>query len=117
MWPLPIPDYSARDTYRTCISNARQDKREILDQYEQSVVEAAEHFDTACRRVSLHILESSAFGPPQSPEANVHAKELEGVYTRRMVDESGPGRPIYDALRAAAPYGRCPLCGQGRVST
>ncbi|WP_156771606.1 HNH endonuclease [Labrys sp. WJW] len=43
--------------------------------------------------------------------------EMEKVYTRRMAKIGAPGRDIYDAIFAASPGGRCPLCMQRSVAT
>lgn len=119
MWPLTPPTRSARDVYRQCISNARDTNRAILELYEDSVARAAEHYNQACRSQQLHTLASSDFAPPHPPMTDEAAKQdadlLENVYTQRLVGERGPGRHIYDELRASTR--RCPLCGIGFVAT
>ncbi|MFC8350805.1 HNH endonuclease [Streptomyces sp. NPDC057280] len=119
MWPLTPPSRSARDVYRECISNARPDNRAILDLYEDSVAQASDTYNQACRGQELHTLNAAAFRPPYPPltdeAAEQHADLLENVYTQRLVGENGPGRHIYNELRASAH--RCPLCGVGRVTT
>lgn len=119
MWPLPPPARSAGDVYRQCISNANATNRATLDRYEDSVAQAAEQYNRACQEQRLHTLHSTAFRPPHPPLTDEAAKEdadlLENVYTQRFAGEKGPGRPIYDDLRASAR--RCPLCGIGFVTT
>lgn len=130
MWPLPRPRQSARDTYLTCIGKARPDKQKILNQYVADVDSAARRFDLAARAAELHALNAAEFGPSRQCDAGheecdgdraeqgcVHAKELTKVYTDRMAGKRSPGRAVYDALCSAAPYGRCPLCGQRQVGT
>lgn len=47
----------------------------------------------------------------------VSCDDLVKVYTGRMAKKGASGRGYYDTLIASAPQGRCPLCGQPRVST
>ncbi|AZP22819.1 hypothetical protein EJC51_46375 [Streptomyces aquilus] len=119
MWPLTPPSRSAPDVYRQCISNANAGNRAILDLYEDSVAQASTTYDQVCRDQQLHTLPGTAFRPPCPPltddAAKQHADLLENVYTQRLAGERGPGRPIYDELRASAR--RCPLCGIGMVTT
>lgn len=115
MWPLPLPNRSAQDVYRTCISRANEGNQWVLNQYSSAVQVAAQDFEIACRTQSLHLLDAFDFQPPIV--APGHSKELEKVYTDRMSKKQSAGREIYDELRAAAPNGRCPLCGVGSVRT
>jgi 5-methylcytosine-specific restriction endonuclease McrA len=105
--------------YRQCISRANPANRATLDLYEDCVAQAAEQYNQACQEQRLHTLLGTAFRPPHPPLTDEAAKEdadlLENVYTQRFAGERGPGRPIYDELRASAR--RCPLCGIGFVTT
>lgn len=47
----------------------------------------------------------------------VSKSEMEMVYTQTFARKGGPTRDIYDAIRASAPGGLCPLCNQRPVST
>jgi hypothetical protein len=55
--------------------------------------------------------------PSQEKVGRVTKKEMEDVYTKRMVKKNGPGRAIYDKLMSSPRHGQCPLCGQRMVST
>jgi len=47
----------------------------------------------------------------------VSREEMESLYTRTFARKGSPIRDIYDAMRASAPGGLCPLCNQRPVST
>jgi hypothetical protein len=39
------------------------------------------------------------------------------LYNSKMAHAKSPGRAMYDEIKMAAPFGRCPLCGRGSVYT
>lgn len=47
----------------------------------------------------------------------VDGSEMEKIYTGTFARKNGPVRYVYDAIRASAPGGICPLCNQRPVST
>src|SRR4051812_14734046 len=112
MWPLPIPDDQVHETYRICIREIKdQDVKVRLEAAEAHVIWATVRFESAARSVSLHTLDPKEFGPA-SPEAR---KEMQDVYSNRLVRKDTAGRQIYDRLKLAAPW--CPLCGHRNVET
>ncbi|MDA8230959.1 MAG: hypothetical protein M0006_06445 [Magnetospirillum sp.] len=113
MWTLDRPEYSARVTFTTCISNVRDDGLKArLQGVTQAVVDASSAFDAAAQQQTLHEI-----GRQPVVGGIVTTAEMGKVYADRMVKKGAPGRHIYDDIIAAPPQGRCPLCGQRPVST
>jgi len=106
----PVDD--PENVFLTCISRVRDPalKARLLS-VKTDVKAASDEFEAAASTATLHLL---------LPQANVGAvskDEMSDVYTIRMAKKGTPGRPIYDRLMSAPAHGRCPLCGQGKVST
>lgn len=55
--------------------------------------------------------------PTATVNGQVSLAEMEALYTKTFMRKGGPTRAIYDAIRAGAPGGICPLCNQRPVST
>ena len=113
MWALPIPELSARTVYLTCISKSRPKAKTRLKALEEEVVNAADRFETAAAAAALHTLADLKVKPTDKADR----AELTKNYTQRMSRKGNPGRDEYDKLKAAAPLGRCPLCGHRDVET
>lgn len=83
-----------------------------MDAVENDVILASDEFEEAASTTTLHTL----------PETNgvggiVTTQEMVALYDRRFAPEGSPGRFIYDAIRSAPRFARCPLCGHGTVWT
>lgn len=113
MRSLPKPLLEARAVFEACISRVQDaDLRRRLQAATDVVAAEAAHFEAVAQAGNLHLL------PAQGAlNGNVQAREMEKVYTSRMARVNAPGRPVYDALLAAPPHGRCPLCNQRTVAT
>ena len=111
MWPLPLPNLTARETYQRCVPGIRPPLGQRLAGLEEEVVDASARFETAANAAALHTLDQSSFRPT-SPDL---AAALPRVYTDRMAKVGRPGRMIYDKLKMAAVV--CPLCGHREVTT
>lgn len=110
---LNKPVYDPGQVFLTCISHVRDsDLKTRLTSVEPNVTTDASTFDTAATMAILHQLH-----PGNDVGGIVTTDEMTKVYTQRMAKKGAPGRPYYDSLLAAPAYGRCPLCGQGTVST
>lgn len=83
-----------------------------LESIADDISDAADEYDRNAAIRSLYLLEEH-----EDVAGVVTRAEMEKVYTDRMAKEGTPGRPIYEKLKASAPYGICPLCGQRTVST
>lgn len=113
MRKLDKPVYDSGQVFLTCISRVKDaGLKARLTSIEPNVTAAANAFDTAASMAMLHQLQ------PQDNVGGIVSKdEMTKVYTQRMAKKDAPGRQFYDKLLAAPAYGRCPLCGQGAVST
>ncbi len=113
MRKLNKPTYDPGQVYLTCISHVHDPVLKArLASVEPNVTTAAINFDAAAAVAMLHQLH------PQIDVGGIVTKEeMSKVYTQRMAKKGAPGRPCYDSLLASPAYGRCPLCGQGAVST
>jgi hypothetical protein len=107
----PPPDV-ARDVYLLCISNVKEAvlKQRLTDIADEIAAAANEYSGKAAGPNFFEIPTHGAVGA-------VSAEEMGDVYTSHMTKKSSPGRGIYDRLKAAAKFGRCPLCAQGHVRT
>ena len=68
-------------------------------------------------RVLGHASELYTIPPTATVNGQVSRAEMEALYTKTFMRKGGPTRSIYDAIRAGAPGGICPLCNQRPVST
>lgn len=113
MRALPRPDFSAETVFRATISRVQDDDLKarlegcipeiILDSYD---------YDTKAAHAQLHLIQKKTH-----VNGNVTQKELEAVYTGRMVPKSGPGRTYYEKLRHPTDDGKCPLCDHLPIKT
>lgn len=113
MWRVRKPTVSAEESFETCISRIRNaDLKQRMEEIADSVIAAAEAYDTAAGVAQLHGIAAQS-----DVDGSVTAKEMTRLYDGRMVAAKSPGRGIYDALIASAEHGRCPFCGHRVVST
>lgn len=113
MWKITPPSHTASFSYQTCTSRIRNKQlRERLRDAEGEVVSAASSYETAAQSMELHTLNRADFSIPGVSDA-----EMIAIYKYRMAQKRAVARFIYDDLMLAAPFGRCPLCGQRSVST
>lgn len=113
MRKLSKPNDDPGEVFQTCISRvSKRGLKARLTSVEPNVIAAASAFEAAVSATMLHTME-----PQDGVPGVVTKKELSDVYTLRMAKQDAPGRAIYDKLLAAPAYGRCPLCGQGKIST
>jgi 5-methylcytosine-specific restriction endonuclease McrA len=81
-----------------------------LEAIEDIIVDTSDTFELAAMATQLHTLPHM-----NNIGGQVSTREMASLYDRRFARKGSAGRPIYDAIFAAAP--RCPLCGHGTVST
>lgn len=102
---LKKPDYSAKETFLTCISSIRdKDLKRRLTACKALIADAEAEFD------SKFVSQIHTIAKEKIVNGNVTAKELENVYNYKMVKKGSPGRPIYDKIISAPIHGICPLC-------
>jgi hypothetical protein len=113
MWTVQRPTESALDAFRAITSKLPAgDLRDRLDLIEGDIVQASDEFEVAAAAVALHTLSRT-----NGVAGMVTTSEMVDIYNRRFARKGSPGRAIYDAIRSAPEYGRCPLCGHGTVWT
>jgi 5-methylcytosine-specific restriction endonuclease McrA len=113
MRKLAKPSEHAEEVFLLCISRVQNSTLKTrLSNCKDLITEAAEEFDKKVTKGLLHTihLESLVNG-------DLTAKELEDVYTLRMVGQGSPGRSLYDKLKLTPTYGICPLCSHRTVTT
>ncbi|MFL0090077.1 hypothetical protein V3A08_14995 [Tenacibaculum maritimum] len=113
MRKLIKPKEDAIDIFSLCISKVqKQELKDKLEACELSIIDAVEVYDRKASLTELHTIERH-----DVVNSNVTQKEMEKVYTDRMVGQSSPGRVIYNRLLSSAPNNICPLCAQRVVNT
>ena len=113
MKSLNKPQINAKDTFSTCISIVRDaDLKNRLAACENLIIQAEDEFDNKITTGNIYTIAKE-----QIINGNVTAKELEKVYTQRMVKKDVVGRVIYDKLISAPKLGICPLCAHRLVET
>jgi len=107
------PNENPANVFLTCISRIKDcDLKRRLESVVDNISEAAGDYDHNGIARSFSDIEQ------HDNIANIVTKdEMVKVYTNRMAKKGAPGRSIYDKLKASAPQGVCPLCGQRIVST
>lgn len=112
MKKIDKPDINAKNTFETCISIVgNHDLKNRLSACKDLIEQAEVEYDSKATG-NLYTI-----NPEQNVNGNVTAKELEKVYTFRMVKKDVPGRVIYDKLISAPKLGICPLCAHRLVET
>ncbi len=112
MWPVPIPDYDAGETFSLCISRVRDPGlRARLNGAKPLVEAAATDYDARAQATELHLIATAAV------VGAVTAAEMKKVYDWRMARMKTPGRKIYDNLMVLPVGDRCPFCDQRNVTT
>lgn len=106
------PTDNVADVYLLCISSVDDPSlKSMLAGIETEIAVAGDDYrEHGVAGTFFEIAAHNAVG-------GVSREQLEDVYTARMARRRAPGRPIYDKLKAAAPFARCPSCGQGHVKT
>ncbi len=110
---LTKPNITAKDAFSTCISKVRDASLKAkLTACEGLISQAETEFESKITKGDIHTISKE-----KVVNGNVSTKELEAVYTGRMVGKNAPGRTIYDKLILAPKYDICPLCSHRQVST
>lgn len=113
MRTLPKPEECPKSVFLTCISRVRAaDLKAILLSIADTVNTDAESYDEKAEQALLYLVAES-----DDVDGIVTQAQMEKVYTGRMVAKKSPGRDVYDKIKAAAPHGVCPFCGQRSVKT
>lgn len=113
MWRVPRPEIDAQQLFIMCSGAANHENRARLVLLEQQVVFGAWLYAKAAASATLHPLKEQL---ENKPKDEADRDVLVANYKSRLL-KSRACRPYYEQLLAAAPYGRCPLCGHRTVST
>ena len=113
MRKLNPPIHSLTTIVALCANSIRDKKLAGRLQGAVSFLSAAE---TNYRTLG-HASDLYTIPPTATVNGHVSRAEMEAVYTQTFMRKGGPTRYIYDAIRAGAPGGICPLCNQRPVST
>jgi 5-methylcytosine-specific restriction endonuclease McrA len=100
------------EVFVLCISRVRNPNlRQRLQGIRHQIEDAAIEYELAAAETRLHeIARPDNIG-------GVNKAEMMAVYTDRMVPNTQPGRPVYNRILNNVPFGRCPLCDVGVVTT
>ncbi len=113
MRSLPKPNYKAGEVFDTCISRIRDSDLKIrLENCREEIISDSMDFEVKAKLAQLHLINQK-----KVVNNNVTVKEMEKVYTDRMVGEKAPGRSIYSKLRNPTGDDKCPFCAQRNIST
>ncbi len=113
MQTLPRPSFTVSDVFKASISKVRQkDLKDRLINCLPEIIDDAQKYEEKVTSAELYL-----FPKKTVIAGNVTAKELEKVYTYRMVPKNSPGRIYYNKLRYPQGSDKCPLCGQRPLST
>jgi hypothetical protein len=106
------PDINFSALYTQCIRRKHMAVRARLIATQQAAVEAAQRYETLGSTMTLY-----QFAHPPVPDGGATKDDFEGLYTVSFAGKKGPGRRVYDKIKASAARGICPLCGQRPVGT
>lgn len=113
MRKLDKPSESTDEFFRLCISKIRSvELSKRLAICENEVVNAAREYESKVAKAKLHTIIRK-----NNINGIITSKEMNDVYTYRMVPKKSPGRPLYDKILNSPAHGTCPLCGQRTVTT
>jgi hypothetical protein len=112
MLKVNSPQDPAEQVFLTCISRVKKKQlKSRLLRVRKLIAKEAVDFASSAANNTLHTL------TPKTNVGCVTRDEMANVYSMQMARKRGPGRHFYDSLIAAAPHGRCPLCGHRLVTT
>jgi hypothetical protein len=110
---IPPPTDDAGVVLKACASTVQDEPRRKAFLAIAPLVEAAAaEFASAAASARLN-----AIGAHQMVGPTITAADMVWLYENGMVRKGSRGRATYEALRASAPNGVCPLCGQRDAST
>src|SRR5262245_35077594 len=111
MYTLSKPAYAVTDVLATCISASADTNLVNRLNAVKGTIEASEPlYDSQATGSQLHvIIRRTGLG-------SVTKAELIALYNDHLSAPRGAARPVYDAIKNAAPNKLCPLCSIGSVA-
>ena len=118
MRALVPPSFDTKVVYQKCINSIRNEElRDRLNLVTSHILVAAEDYEQKAKAKQLYCIPPNNCKDDEIALGGVAKKELTDVYSSHMVGRAKPARAIYDSLLSQAPFGRCPFCDLGQVST
>src|SRR4051812_17284258 len=112
MHRLDPPKFGAKVVFSACISKIPDKKlKKNLTAICDEIALCDRRYRAAARKTELFTIAT------HDKVGAVSCADLKDVYTSHMAKKGAAGRHYYDRLRSLAKKGRCPLCGQPKVST
>ncbi len=106
MWAAEPPTATARDVALACANGLRdEDLRERL----RASIHALEANSATYQRMAIDGTLGS-LDEDYLVDSSLSADELRWLYDNRLAKNTSPARPLYNALLASAPRGRCVYC-------
>ncbi|MEP4094103.1 hypothetical protein [Reichenbachiella sp.] len=113
MKTIAKPIFDVAEIFTDCISIVRSEElKNRLTACVDLIVEASDELDSKVSTGNVHTIVTEKI-----VNNNLTAKELEKVYSFRMVKKDTPGRKYYDKIISAPVLGICPLCSHRMVET
>lgn len=113
MWCVDRPTFDAGETFAKCISRVRNtDLKHRFESVANYIAIEAAVYAKRAEAAELHLVNEAA-----NVEGMVTRDEMIDLYDQRMAGKNGPGRHVYDAIKALPKHGICPFCDHRPVST
>lgn len=109
---MPLPAVTPTDLLDACIAGITDPARSArIAGARAGLLQTAATYHGRATDRTLDLIPRVANVGPASDD------DLERLYKDHMSSTRGSARRFYDAIRNAAPNGKCPLCGVGQVRT
>lgn len=110
MWKVAAPTIPVTAVLAACVATIREPVRKAnFLAISDDLTKAATAFWTALETTTLHQL------PEMNAVGEMSKDDMVWLYDQKMVPAQSSARSLYDAIKMAAPNGKCPLCGRGTV--
>ncbi|WP_239396501.1 HNH endonuclease [Frankia sp. CiP3] len=110
---LSRPRFAAVDTYAACLTGIQDAERKARLVGDVAFVGDADgRYTRAGETDTLDGLAATDFDMPTAT-----VSDMTWLYEKRLAGRTSQTRSIYDALKQAAPFGRCALCGVRDATT
>ncbi|MEY9459763.1 5-methylcytosine-specific restriction endonuclease McrA [Bradyrhizobium ottawaense] len=113
MRKLALPNFTVSDALTACLAHVGDaELASRLQSVQAHLTSAEQDYDHNASATTLHKIE-----PTDDVLGLVSKKEMVALYEGNFRRTKTQGRRIYDALKAGATHGICPLCGVQRANT
>jgi transcription elongation factor Elf1 len=109
---LEKPSFDFTSVFNTCISNVEDVAlKSSLASCLPTIIDNNRIYEDKATTKLLHEI------PTHRTVNTIDGKEIEKVYTNRMVPKDSLGRTYYNQIKSIPKFGKCPFCNQRDVST